>query len=304
MTDRQENLLNMYRTVIAVCDANLAKFAPTTAFHGMITKLKGNVNAVLAIRYTQEMETKGITEQKEQYRHRLARIAGTIAGAIRAYAIATNKLDLKERVNYSESELLRMRVEELLNAAKIIAEETTVHADEGLDAYGTDGSRYDELMEAIQFFEQAIPGTSVARTSRKTATENLKNLVTATNALLSEQMDQTVKIYQQPHPSFVLQYQAARKVIPSGVRIETEGTVLGTVTLKLTGMPLEGVLIELVGSAFIGSTDAEGMYRLNDVRAGVYTLRATKTGYKTYTAANKAVASRQELTLNVEMELV
>lgn len=64
------------------------------------------------------------------------------------------------------------------------------------------------------------------------------------------------------------------------------GVVTGTVVNGATGLPLSGVTVNAVGDRFTasGSTDVQGSYRIEGVRAGAYTLSATLAGFDTASA--------------------
>ena len=58
-----------------------------------------------------------------------------------------------------------------------------------------------------------------------------------------------------------------------------QGTISGTVTDAVTGDPLPGATVSIVGTQIGSTTDFNGQYELNNVAAGTYTLRARFVGF-------------------------
>ncbi|MDE5574441.1 MAG: SUMF1/EgtB/PvdO family nonheme iron enzyme [Bacteroidales bacterium] len=76
----------------------------------------------------------------------------------------------------------------------------------------------------------------------------------------------------------------------------------GKVTDKKTGEPLSGVTIEiqLIGKQV--QTAENGIYRLDSLKAGTYTLKAQKAGYVDYIKEKIKLIASQTLPLDIEME--
>lgn len=76
-------------------------------------------------------------------------------------------------------------------------------------------------------------------------------------------------------------------------------TISGTVS-GADGTPLVGASISLIGTGKGSSTNENGFYRLGNVRAGSYTLRASFLGYKT---KELKVDVNENVTLNISLEV-
>ena len=57
------------------------------------------------------------------------------------------------------------------------------------------------------------------------------------------------------------------------------GSIVGTVTDSSTTNPVTGASVALEGGRFGAPTGSDGRYRLGNVPAGTYTLRARRRGY-------------------------
>jgi len=86
-----------------------------------------------------------------------------------------------------------------------------------------------------------------------------------------------------------------------------QATVTGTVR-DASGGVLPGVTVEASSPALIEKTrtaitDASGQYRIIDLRAGVYTLSFTLTGFNTVRRENIELAGSQTLTIPIELRV-
>ncbi|MDM7924876.1 MAG: TonB-dependent receptor [bacterium] len=60
-----------------------------------------------------------------------------------------------------------------------------------------------------------------------------------------------------------------------------QGNLKGMVTDSLTGKPLVGANVYLAGTSLGDATDLEGLYRIEQIPAGAYTLKVSYLGYRT-----------------------
>ncbi|HEY0969972.1 MAG TPA: TonB-dependent receptor plug domain-containing protein, partial [Gemmatimonadales bacterium] len=70
----------------------------------------------------------------------------------------------------------------------------------------------------------------------------------------------------------------AALLLPSLASAQHPGAIEGSVTAQESGRPLAGVRVQVMGSARVAETDAQGSYRLAGLPAGRYTLQATRLG--------------------------
>ena len=84
-------------------------------------------------------------------------------------------------------------------------------------------------------------------------------------------------------------------------RIQT-GTITGTVTDAQTGDPLPGVNVVVPGTQQGAATDEQGRYRIAEVEAGTYTLRASFVGYLDQTREDIQVRANETTTVNFQLQ--
>ena len=80
----------------------------------------------------------------------------------------------------------------------------------------------------------------------------------------------------------------------------TTGKIEGTVRDQ-SGAPIAGAQVLIVGTAFASTTNEQGYYFLNNVPAGVMTVRAQYIGYAPTESRNVRVFAGQTMTVNLEL---
>lgn len=89
--------------------------------------------------------------------------------------------------------------------------------------------------------------------------------------------------------------------LPTFVLAGTVGKIQGKVTDLQTGEPLIGANVLVVGTSFGAATDVDGVFTINNLNPGVYTLKTSYLGYKTVTISNIRV--NVDLTSEVDFKL-
>jgi hypothetical protein len=79
------------------------------------------------------------------------------------------------------------------------------------------------------------------------------------------------------------------------------GNVKGRVTDATTGLPIEGVAINITENRGQTTTDFNGEYTLNDIPAGLQTLSGTKTGYVNFTQTVEVIAGETTTSADIPM---
>ncbi|MBU0691501.1 choice-of-anchor D domain-containing protein [bacterium] len=79
------------------------------------------------------------------------------------------------------------------------------------------------------------------------------------------------------------------------------GTLTGTVTDAATSAPISGVTVTVAGEGSSGTTNATGVYTLNDVTPGTYTVNFTNPVYEPASATGVVITLGQTTTQNMTM---
>jgi len=81
----------------------------------------------------------------------------------------------------------------------------------------------------------------------------------------------------------------------------TTGKIQGRVTDEATGAPVAGAQVIVVGTTFGNLTNDQGFYFVNEVSAGLQTVRAEFIGYRAVEIADERILAGQTTTLNFQL---
>jgi Carboxypeptidase regulatory-like domain len=79
-------------------------------------------------------------------------------------------------------------------------------------------------------------------------------------------------------------------------------TIRGTVVDNIVGNPLQGATLTITKIKKITETDAQGIFRMDNIPVGIYTLQISYTGYKENAIANLVVDAGKEVVLTIALE--
>jgi len=283
MNNKQNNLMSMYRTVVAVCLANVAALAKVKAFSTAFEFLRAKLTEILLTAQERELVLTGIAEDKQIQKRNLAKLGATIAAVVKGYAHTNGDMKLAAEVDFSESALFNEKDEDILISTKIIQKRATELLTKLAD-YGIDKTMLDLFASEIEKFSAKKPAPATAISNKELLTNKLDNLFDEANTILKEQMDTTGKIYSSIDPNFYELYKISRKIIDRGGRKTHEGVLKGTVVGKLNAQDTENgsladVLVQNIELNIIVTSDEKGAFDFGDVAAGKYTLKLSKQGY-------------------------
>jgi outer membrane receptor for ferrienterochelin and colicin len=91
-------------------------------------------------------------------------------------------------------------------------------------------------------------------------------------------------------------------VSPTGAFCGTTGILEGRLRDKNTHEAIVGATVVILGTHLGMSTDAEGMYRINNIRAGIYEVRFSILGYKIVIVKNVTIVPDLRTRVDVDME--
>jgi len=148
MNGKQENKLSMYYAVQKVCSANNGVWnglpAFVTAFGDYMTNI-GKIEGALEV---QETKIKGVTVNKEALQEAMVSKALEMAHAVFAYADDKDDFTLKEKVDFSRSDLKKGRDSFVMQRCQVIHSEASAIIGSLID-YGIGAADLTELQNRI-----------------------------------------------------------------------------------------------------------------------------------------------------------
>lgn len=278
MNATQEARLNMYRVVEALCLDNAATLALMPALQATFATFSTKITAIVTTVQQQDKILLGLAANKKEIKKNLARLATDIAGAISAYAAATNNLELKSAVHYTHSDLLNSRDDLLAPRCRNIYDRAMANA-AALANYGLSATLLSVFHDTIDDYFNTVPKPRSASSLRQLYTSNIKILVKETSLLLREQMDKLVALFKNTHPDFVRSYKNAR-VLHDPTTVQTQ--LKGYVFSADDNTPIANALISLndwYGKTVLSGND--GSFLFKPIKNGDYSLVCEAEGYNT-----------------------
>lgn len=281
MNNKQNNLLSMYRTVVSIVKANATEVAKVGAFESSFNVFESKVTAIINTAQQRDMVLTGITGDKTAKKRELAQMTATIATVVKGYAKTVGNKKLADQMDFSESELFKLKDEDLItNATNIYNSANEVLLD--LVNYNITEQTLDALLGNITVFSLKKPAPTVAISLKESLTAQLEQLFAEANAILKDQMDNTSKMFVTYSPSFYALYSEARKIIDRGKGKGAGNALKGVVKTMLADGTLDVVtdaLVQLVEKKMVAVTDGKGAFNFGNVTPAMYTLKAIKKGY-------------------------
>jgi hypothetical protein len=298
MNSSQEAKLSMYNAVITYCDANTATVATVPAFQTAYTNFKNNFGAIIEVASLEAQVITGITMDKSQMRKDLAQKASDIAAAVYAYAITQNDNTLKEQVNFSVSDLLRLKDEILGPTCSNIANAADTNI-ANLAGYGITAAVLTDFADMTQAFMNLVAAPRNAVTQRATYSSELKELFKTGDSILKDQMDKIALQFKTTNPEFYTTYKNNRIILDAGT---SPTQAEGIITQNGTETTLSGVSIQVVGQSYNATSNGSGEYKLKIPVPGTYNIQFTKSGFADKTVDNIEITLGQSTDLDVQLD--
>ena len=220
MTGKQKNKLRMYKATEEICVNNTITWTPVTAFGAAFVLFQGGIGDIDDLQVKQEADLKGITENKNNKESVLINSSLTISKPMVAFANVTNNPQLRQEVDYTESDLLRSSDSDLETRCTLIKERADTHA-LALVTYGVTAPMIASLGTALTDYHAVISGPRSAEAVKKQQTAEIELLFKATDHILKGQLDQLIILFETSSPEFYGSYKNARIIVDLGGHVNT-----------------------------------------------------------------------------------
>jgi hypothetical protein len=302
MNTKQENKFSMYLAVQAICNDLLAIFALLPQFTNWFTQFGTVIKNIKTYSEAQELDYKGKTESKGARKQTLIDQTMEIIRRVVAYATVNDLHDLKEKVNYSASDLKRSPDTALRTICQVVYEQATSVFTE-LGTYGVTQVMLDDQQLAIDDYFKEVTAPREGIISRKNATVALLVEFKTGDEILTKRLDKLVEMLKITNPEAYNSYMNARIIVDLGKgRKKGEYMISGKVIDFATGMPLSGVTVAVVGTTIVVITGVDGLFNIPVKAMGNYVLRAEKNGYHEL-IEEEVFVGLEPLDLTLELEV-
>jgi len=298
MNATQEAKLNMFRATQKHCNDNPTIVATIPAFQKATGTLNTIIAGIIATAQQEDLVTKGITIDKAEAKKTLCRLAADIAAPIVAYAAETKNNKLLNEVNFTHSDLIRTKDDQLAPRCQNICDAAKAN-EAALKDYGITATTIDTLLTTINNYQAKVPDPRNAAAQKATIRTNLKNLIKEGDQVLKLQMDKTVLGLKATHPDFVTAYKSNRIIIDPA---KSATTLKGVIVSATDKSPVSGAVIIIVETGNKVSANDKGTYQVKPIPAGTYTINITAPKHKDKTVKEVAVKQGQINTLDFAID--
>ena len=287
MKKHLEDKLGMALATEQVMNDNAALWNAISAMVIAFTALGTKIAEIHGVRGVQEQDTRGPAIDKGDKKLDAIKAAVRVIGGLKAFAKANKDNTLLKKIDYTRAEMKKVRDTILADQLKIVRDEANNNIG-ALAPYNVTATEVNALSSAIAAYEIMIPKPRVALNIRKNATEALNRLFQEIDSPLGI-MDGLIDTLEQSQPALFETYKNARNIADSG---SGGSGVKGILRDKLTGAPLEGVLVSInaplhrtrtnarsATRTMTTTTNADGHYEIRRLHAGEYILTMKMDGY-------------------------
>lgn len=220
MNTRQKNKLNMFHATEEICDLNTATWTPITAYGAAFVLFQGKVRDIESLQVKQEADLKGIKENKDNKKSSMISKTLSVSKPMIAFANVTNNPQLRQEVDYSETDLFKSADSDLEARCKLIHQKADANS-AALVGYGVTALMITGLDTAITDFHEVISGPRSAEAVKKQQTAEIEVLIKETDQILKGQLDPLMVLFESSAPEFYGAYKNARIIVDLGGHVNT-----------------------------------------------------------------------------------
>lgn len=279
MTAKQENQLSMYYVVQNLCDTHAALWQNDKVFTRAYEEFLAKLPLIAQYRNTQNQNTGGLTQRKNNRREELIDQAYFVANRLQSYAAVVQNDELLAQINYSRSTFAKYRDTDLLGLCTGVLEQAQKYLSELAD-YSLNADTLSNLQAAIQAYQDEIGRPRVSQSGVKNATEALQKLFLETSALLTDRLDKDMEVFRLSQPDFYAQYFHARRIAQTA---RNQFSLIVNVIDAATQQPIPNVKVSFTDYNTLKKTSPKGSFQLQNLDSGTYEMTLEKLGYTTVT---------------------
>ena len=300
MLKRQIHAQNRYQSLLNVMGTFINSWSGNTSVNAIFNTLTNHLKLLNEAGANQKNNSKGITQSKAQSRAELIQIALIHSAAGMSYAAGIKDTTLKINSRITPSTLIRASDIALDDICQSLYNLLIPYAPL-LNNFGANAASFVAFQIAITAYQSISQLPKNARSTKKTATLNIKTQLNAMRSLVKEQLDPIMFQYKTIDPDFYNQYMGLRHTIHGKSRIKT--VIIQADVKTSTGAVLENAAIKLISSKGAKRnkfSKADGNQHFTRLKPDVFTITVSLPGYITQTK-NIEVNAPQKLNLHIIM---
>jgi len=213
MNQRQMNSKHMLDATLFYLNENAAIWQSIAK----IGEVKNQLDAIsLAIDNAaddQEQSQVTIGKIKQTLKHTICEKADIVNDVVEVFALMNDNQILADKMADSASDLLKMKNEDMLRRVKQIISAASENQEVLSTDYGLTAEQITDLQADCDRFLELNGQPREYQIKSGMATQSLEELIAEANSLLSNQLDNLMKIFKRRNPSFYNGYLKARMVV-------------------------------------------------------------------------------------------
>lgn len=211
-----EDRFTMFYAVDTALDNHTATWTPLVPFTNAVTQFKAKIAAIEAEVEQQEKELDGYAMDKIGKKTKMIEKALQVANQVFAFAEDTSNTVLREKVDFSRTDLSTKRDAVVAQLCQGIHDEANAVI-ASLAPYGLVAADLTALQTLIDDYEAVISAPRTAITVRKGSTEAIEALIKEGTLILTNRLDKLMSEFKDSAPDFYQEYFDARVVVNTGV---------------------------------------------------------------------------------------
>ena len=297
------NRVNMINANITFCDGNTTVTMSIPAFATVLAAIKAKMLLINSYNQIGDGTTKGVTLDTNALRKAMTTLAVKCANATLAFANSTNNNTLAAFVDFSETDLNKMKKEDVDDTCQAIHDATNNNI-AGASNFGVTPIDVTDLFAAIALFRVASQNPRNAIISKSQAKVQIKLMVREViDELLVKQLDKMANTLKPTQFEFWSGYKQSREIIDLG---STSAKVRGTV-LDENDVPLQDVSFTILKTGTNEEvkkvlTDIKGKFNAAQLLPGNFDFVFEKEGFVTVTETNVKISAGKELKRKIVMD--
>jgi hypothetical protein len=220
MNANQESQAQMLLMVAAYLNHNkdvLAKFSRHVAAVDALNAANKRISDATQV---QENAAAGKVQEKGKRKAALRRSVNRVRAAVFGVAVQMDDVILKEKMNFSDSDIRRMGDAKILRSAQMVLDEAKLHAGDIKDA-GITAEVLADLQEKIGEYDNALKAKRTGTVQQTESTDDLAVLLPQTMLFVKNTLDGFMENYRESDPAFYTEYMKLRETQYPGVHHKT-----------------------------------------------------------------------------------
>jgi hypothetical protein len=209
----------MYKAVYAKAQEHSEIFQAIPVLAESVQTLGNHITEIETLNNVYKTAPAGSTAKKAQSKEDLVEEIDTMCSALCAFGKKSGNLNLRERMDKTESDIAKLRSNDLSSFAKDVVKDLRDNAASLVD-YGITSDEITRFEEMSNSYDASAEGKGNQGATSKVAREDLSKKFGEVTKFLEEVMDKVVKMIRKTNPAVYNEYLQARTIKDLGIRHE------------------------------------------------------------------------------------